>query len=61
MKRIAKDPEERKKELIDTAERLFITNGYDQTAVSDISRQLLLRTSTTSPSTSSLRLTQLRS
>jgi AcrR family transcriptional regulator len=36
MKRIVKDPEERRKELIDTAERLFVTNGYDQTAVSDI-------------------------
>jgi len=42
MKRIAKDPEERRKELIDTAERLFITNGYDQTAVSDIVKEVKL-------------------
>jgi AcrR family transcriptional regulator len=40
MKRIA--PEERKKELIDIAEQLFITNGYDQTAVSDIVREVNL-------------------
>ena len=42
MKRIVKDPEERRKELIDTAERLFITNGYDQTAVSDIMKEVNL-------------------
>jgi AcrR family transcriptional regulator len=42
MKRIAKDPEERKKELINTAEQLFITNGYDQTAVSDIVKEVSL-------------------
>ena len=36
MGRIIKDPEERRKELIDTAERLFIAEGYDQTAISDI-------------------------
>jgi AcrR family transcriptional regulator len=42
MKRIAKDPEERRKELIDTAERLFMTNGYDQTAVSDIVKEVNL-------------------
>ncbi|MGD0954010.1 MAG: TetR/AcrR family transcriptional regulator [Methanotrichaceae archaeon] len=42
MKRIAKDPEERRKELIDTAEQLFITNGYDQTAVSDIVNEVNL-------------------
>ena len=34
--RITKNPEERKKELIDIAEKLFIKNGYEQTAVSDI-------------------------
>ena len=42
MKRIVKDPEERRKELIDTAEQLFITNGYDQTAVSDIVKEVNL-------------------
>jgi AcrR family transcriptional regulator len=36
MSRIIKDPEERRKELIDTAERLFISQGYEQTAISDI-------------------------
>lgn len=40
MKRIVKDPEERRKELIDTAERLFTTVGYDQTAISDIVREV---------------------
>jgi len=34
--RITKKPEERKKELVDIAEQLFIKNGYEQTAVSDI-------------------------
>jgi hypothetical protein len=29
MGRTIKDPEERRKELIDTAERLFIAEGYD--------------------------------
>jgi AcrR family transcriptional regulator len=36
MARISKDPQERKDELIQTAERLFIENGYEQTAVGDI-------------------------
>lgn len=40
MKRIVKDPEERRKELIDTAERLFTIMGYDQTAISDIVREV---------------------
>ena len=35
MVRISKDPEERKQELIDTAGKLFMTKGYEQTAVSD--------------------------
>ena len=34
--RISKKPEERKSELIHIAEQLFIKNGYEQTAVSDI-------------------------
>lgn len=40
MRRITKDPEERRKELIDAAERLFISAGYDQTAISDIVREV---------------------
>ena len=36
MTRIVKEPEERKNELIDTAEQLFIAHGYEQTAISDI-------------------------
>jgi len=40
VKRIVKDPEERKQELIDTAERLFITRGYDQTSISDIVKEV---------------------
>ncbi len=36
MKRTVKDPDVRKKELIEAAERLFITEGYEQTAISDI-------------------------
>ena len=34
--RVTKKPEERRKELIDIAEQLFIKKGYEQTAVSDI-------------------------
>lgn len=34
--RITKDPEERRQELIDAAERLFMEKGYEATAVSDI-------------------------
>ncbi len=37
--RITKNPEERKKEFIDIAEQLFITKGYEQTAVSDIVKE----------------------
>ena len=40
MSRIVKEPEERRKELIDTAERLFIAQGYDQTSVSDITKEI---------------------
>jgi AcrR family transcriptional regulator len=40
MKRIAKDPEERRNELIDAAERLFMAVGYDQTAISDIVKEV---------------------
>lgn len=34
--RISKDPEARKDELIEIAERLFLEKGYDNTAVTDI-------------------------
>lgn len=40
MKRVVKDPNVRRKELIDTAERLFVAAGYDQTAISDIVREV---------------------
>jgi AcrR family transcriptional regulator len=40
MTRIVKDPEERKEELIEAAERLFIEKGYEETAVSDIVREI---------------------
>jgi AcrR family transcriptional regulator len=36
MNRITKDPEERKQEIIDTAQALFLEKGYEQTSVSDI-------------------------
>jgi AcrR family transcriptional regulator len=42
MKRIVKDPEERRAELIDTAEQLFLTKGYDQTSISDIAKEVPL-------------------
>jgi AcrR family transcriptional regulator len=40
MARVIKDPEERRKELIDTAERLFVSRGYEQTAISDIVKEV---------------------
>lgn len=40
MTRIVKGPEERKQELIDAAERLFTERGYEDTAVSDIVREI---------------------
>lgn len=36
MIRVTKDPEERREELVDIAEKLFIEQGYEETAVSDI-------------------------
>lgn len=38
--RVTKVPEERKQELIDTAERLFLENGYELTTVADIVREI---------------------
>ncbi|MBU7009051.1 MAG: TetR/AcrR family transcriptional regulator [Theionarchaea archaeon] len=36
MKRVTKDPDVRREELIDVAEELFLKNGYEETPVSDI-------------------------
>jgi AcrR family transcriptional regulator len=38
--RVTKDPGERRQELIDAAEGLFMEKGYEQTAVSDIVREV---------------------
>lgn len=40
MTRVVKDPEERKAELLDAAEALFIEKGFEQTLVSDIVKKL---------------------
>ena len=40
MIRISKSPEVRKKELIDAALKLFMKKGYEQTAVSDIVKEI---------------------
>ncbi|EGO64125.1 TetR/AcrR family transcriptional regulator [Acetonema longum] len=40
MARVTKDPQERTNELIDAAEELFLTNGYDKTSVSDIVKKI---------------------
>ncbi len=37
---MSKDPGERRRELIDAAERLFLERGYENTAVSDIVREV---------------------
>ncbi|NPV61876.1 MAG: TetR/AcrR family transcriptional regulator [Methanotrichaceae archaeon] len=39
-KRVTKDPEERKCELIDAAERLFASRGYEETAISEIVKEV---------------------
>lgn len=38
--RITKDPVERRSEILDTAERLFCTKGYSQTAMLDIANEI---------------------
>lgn len=38
--RTIKDPEERKSEILDTAERLFTTKGYNQTTILDILNEI---------------------
>ncbi|UCD56344.1 MAG: TetR/AcrR family transcriptional regulator, partial [Candidatus Hydrogenedentota bacterium] len=40
MTRITKPPLIRKKELVDTAERLFLEKGYDRTTVNDIVNEI---------------------
>jgi AcrR family transcriptional regulator len=40
MARVSKEPEKRRQELIDAAQRLFMAKGYDKTAVSDIVKEL---------------------
>lgn len=40
MTRISKPPEERRQELIETAKTLFLAQGYEQTTVGDIVRQI---------------------
>lgn len=40
MARVTKNPQERTNELIDAAEELFLTNGYDKTSVSDIVKKI---------------------
>jgi len=40
MPRISKPPEERKQELIDVATKLFFKNGYDNTSVRDILKEV---------------------
>jgi AcrR family transcriptional regulator len=40
MVRVSKEPEKRRQELVDAAERLFLTRGYEQTAVSDIVKEI---------------------
>ena len=40
MARIVKDPEIRRTEIIDAAEELFLKNGYNETAVSDIVKKV---------------------
>lgn len=38
--RISKAPEERKREMIETAMKLFATKGYESTSMSDIAREM---------------------
>lgn len=40
MARITRNAEERKQELVDAAERLFLEKGYERTAVSDIVKSI---------------------
>lgn len=40
MSRVIKDPEERREEIICTAERLFLAQGYEETSISDIVKDI---------------------
>lgn len=40
MTRVTKDPEQRRNEILDAAEELFMTKGFEQTAVSDIVKKV---------------------
>lgn len=40
MKRIVKDPEERRQEIIDTSEALFERRGYENTTIDDIAQEM---------------------
>jgi AcrR family transcriptional regulator len=40
MSRVIKDPEERREEIIVTAERLFLARGYEDTSISDIVKEI---------------------
>ena len=40
MPRVSKEPEKRKQDLVEAAKRLFMTKGYEQTAVSDIVKEI---------------------
>lgn len=40
MRRVTKGPEERRSELIDAAERLFLERGYENTTISDIVKEV---------------------
>jgi AcrR family transcriptional regulator len=40
MPRVSKNPKERRNELMDAAQMLFLSKGYEKTAVSDIVRQV---------------------
>ena len=38
--RVVKEAEERKNEILDVAERLFCTKGFDQTSTNDILKEI---------------------
>jgi len=40
MARVSKDPEERKNEIMDVAEEMFATKGFENTAISDIVKKV---------------------
>ena len=38
--RVVKDAQERKNEILDVAERLFVAKGFDQTSTNDILKEI---------------------